>query len=73
MYFNNKAAFYSATTINTAGTVGLLVPLRSSTYRGLLSTSAELGEAASGAWLGLLDYNLGKQIYNEIANPTPCR
>jgi hypothetical protein len=73
MYYNNKAAFYSATTVNTAGTVGLLVPLRSSIYRGLLSTSAELGEAASGATLALFDYNLGKQIYNEITNPTPCR
>jgi hypothetical protein len=73
MYYNNKAAFYSATMVNTAGTVGLLVPLRSSIYRGLLSTSAELGEAASGATLALFDYNLGKQIYNEITNPTPCR
>ena len=51
------------------GGKGFLVPLRSSTYRALLADSTELAEAASGDWIGLLDYNLGKQIYNEIANP----
>jgi len=72
-YFSNRASIYSASQINTLGTVGLLVPLRSSTVRGLLGASAELGEAASGATLLYADFNLGKQIYNEIANPTPCQ
>jgi hypothetical protein len=72
-YYNNRAAFYSATTINTAGTVGLLVPLRSSIYRGLLGTSEALADAAVAVPLGFFDYNLGKQIVNEVKNPTPCR
>jgi len=68
-----RASNYALNATNTLGGKGLLVPLRSSTYRALLADSAELAEAASGAWIGLLDYNLGKQIYNEIANPTACR
>jgi hypothetical protein len=36
-------------------------------------TAFHFGEAASGATLALFDYNLGKQIYNEIKNPKPCR
>ena len=64
-----RASNYALNTTNTLGGKGFLVPLRSSTYRALLADSTELAEAASGDWIGLLDYNLGKQIYNEIANP----
>lgn len=72
-YYGYRAAVYSASAINTLGGVGLLVPLRSSIYRGLLATSDALAEAAAVPTAALLYYNLGKQLVNEIKNPTPCK
>ena len=44
-----RASNYALTATNTLEGKGLLVPLRSSTYRAMLADSAELAEAASGA------------------------
>jgi RHS repeat-associated protein len=71
-YFGNSASIYSATRINTAGTIGLLVPLRSSTYRGLLANSEALSAAAEATPYAFADVSLGQGIYNELENPTDC-
>jgi RHS repeat-associated protein len=68
-----NATLYSLTAINTKGGVGLLSPWKSSTYRAIVADTATLADIATGASLLYFDYNLVKQIVNEIKNPTPCR
>jgi hypothetical protein len=72
-YMNLNAQVYAATATNTQGGIGLITPLRSSTYRGILAQSADLARVAASAVLVGLDVNLGLEIYDEIANPQPCR
>ena len=68
------AEVYAVTRINTKGGVRLLPPLKSSTYRALARTAADLGRFASkGVPLATFDYCLISRSIDEYRSPTPCR
>ena len=65
------AAIYAATTINTKGGIGLLQPLKSSTYRGVLADASILSKAALALNLLTIDAAAVHAAY--AAATTPCQ
>jgi RHS repeat-associated protein len=72
-YMAIKADIYAAFRVNTKGGIGLISPLKSSTYRGIMAQSAEFAKFAKFAPLVGLDVNLGIEIFDELTNPEPCK
>ena len=70
-YKATQAAIYAGTTINTKGGIGLIQPLKSSTYRGILGESSLLSKASAVFTLGTFDAALIHGM--RTAWITPCR
>jgi hypothetical protein len=66
----NRAAIYSGTQISTRGTLGLIQPLKSSTYRGMMAESSLLGTVATAFSILTVDAALVHAMYT--AWNTPC-
>ena len=70
-YKATQAAIYAGTKINTKGGIGLISPLKSSTYRGIMAESSLLGKVSGVLFWGSLDVSLGRAVYAAVT--TPCK
>jgi hypothetical protein len=66
----NQAAIYSGTQVSTKGTLGLIQPLKSSTYRGMMAESTLLGTVATALSILTVDAALIHAMHT--AWNTPC-